>query len=250
MPTNLATIESIPPTVTPEQKDLIKATIAKDATDNELQLFFFDCHRQGVHPLDKLIHFTKRGGKYTPITSIDFMRQRAAATGEGAGIDDAIFTGTPKTGDFAATVTVYRLVQGQRCAYTATARWLEYKPEANDFMWQKMPFVMLGKCAEALALRKGFPQQLAGLYAKEELDQAETIPTTATRSNDAVITDKQCGRIYAIAKESGWPDKQTVRGALLKQFGVRNTKYIKQADYDNVCAFFAVYPATDPEQPF
>ncbi len=200
MSTNLAIVDGGVPPVTTEQVALIKTTIAKDATDTELQLFFFyDCRRQGVHPLDKLIHFTKRGGKYTPITSIDFMRQRAAQTGECGGIDDAVFVGEPKTPAFAATVTVYRLVQGQRCAFTATARWSEYKPETNDFMWQKMPFVMLGKCAEALALRKGFPQQLAGLYAKEELDQAETI--AATPPTDT-ISSAQRKRLFATARRT------------------------------------------------
>jgi phage recombination protein Bet len=163
------------PAVTSDQLELVKRTIAKDATPEELQLFLYDCARQHVHPLDKLIHYTKRAGKYTPITSIDFMRIRAAESGECAGIDDATYTGTPATPTFEARVTVYRLVQGTRCPFSATARWTEYKPE-QDFMWKKMPYVMLGKCAEALALRKGFPKQLSGLYVKEEMEQATPAP--------------------------------------------------------------------------
>jgi phage recombination protein Bet len=162
--------------VTADELALIKTTVAVGATDAELKLFLFDCARQGVHPLDRLIHFTKRSGKYTPITSIDFMRIRAAETGEMAGSDDPRFEEEAEGPPFAATVTVYRLTQGQRFAYTATARWSEYKPDANDFMWRKMPHTMLAKCAEGCALRKGFPRQLAGLYAKEELDQANVEP--------------------------------------------------------------------------
>jgi len=144
-------------------------------------LFLFDCARQGVHPLDRLLFFTKRSGKYTPITSIDFMRIRAAESGEYIGNDDPIF-GNDSEGNLShASVTVWRLVQGQRGAFQATARWSEYKPDQNDFMWRKMPHTMLGKCAEALALRKGFPRQLAGLYAKEEMDQAETEPVIQLR---------------------------------------------------------------------
>ncbi len=173
MSTAVVERESAVPAVTSDQLELIKRTVASGATADELKLYLYDCQRQGVHPLDKLIHFTKRSGKYTPITSIDFMRTRAADTGDYAGSDDAIFHDTvPDGGNFHASVTVWRFVQGQRCPFTATARWSEYKPEQNDFMWKKMPHTMLGKCAEALALRKGFPRQLAGLYAKEELDQA------------------------------------------------------------------------------
>ena len=171
MTTAIAATTSVP-TVTPEQLELVRKTVAVGATADELKLYLYDCARQGVHPLDKLIHFTKRSGKYTPITSIDFMRIRAAETGEYAGSDDAVFGGTDGVPSF-ATVTVWRLVQGTRCSFAATARMSEYKPDANDFMWKKMPHTMLAKCAEALALRKGFPKQLAGLYAKEEMDQAQ-----------------------------------------------------------------------------
>ena len=178
--------------ITNEQTALIKQTIAVGATDAELKLFFYDCTRRGVHPLDKLIHFTKRGGKYTPITSIDFMRSRAHETNECAGISDPDFTGETKKEGFAARVVVHRLVQGQMCPFAATARWEEYCPGAGqDHMWRKMPHTMLGKCAEALALRKAFPQQLQGLYAREEMDQAgggESAPVlTADASTGEIV---------------------------------------------------------------
>lgn len=158
-------------TLPKDQLELVRRTVAKDATNDELALYLYDCQRRGIHPLDKLLHFTKRGGKYTPVTSIDFMRTQAAMSGEMAGSDDPMFSEVDGK-LLSATVTVYRLTSGQRFAYTATARWSEYCPD-NAQMWRKMPHTMLGKCAEALALRKAFPQQLAGLYSNEEMDQAD-----------------------------------------------------------------------------
>ena len=163
------------PTVTDEDLDLVRATVARNATPEQLKLYLYDCRRQRVHPLDNLLHCTIRGGKYVPITSIDLMRSRAAETGEYAGQDDAVIIWNT-LGDTpypeAATVSVYRIVQGQRVAFVATARWNEYKPDNYAGLWGKMPSVMISKCAEALALRKGFPTQLAGLYEQAELDQA------------------------------------------------------------------------------
>lgn len=170
MSTDLQSVES---GITTDQLDLIRRTIAQGASDDELKLFLYDCQRRGVHPLDRLIHFSKRGTKYTPITSIDFMRTRAHATGECAGISDGIFSGDVGSPEFQATVTVKRIVRNMVCEFVATARWSEYFPgDTQGFMWKKMPHTMLGKCAEGLALRKGFPQELAGLYAREEMDQA------------------------------------------------------------------------------
>lgn len=255
---DLVVTDNQPPAVviTDTQIDLIKRTLAKDATAEELQLFFYDNRRRGVHPLDKLIHFTKRGGKYTPITSIDFMRSRAAETGDYAGNDDAVFTGAPKAGEFSAAVTVYRFVRGERCAFSATARWSEYcPPSGQDHMWQKMPHTMLGKCAEALALRKAFPQQTAGLYAAEEMDQAGADrPLRQTAGQDAaseirqpqrasgrdagqqtgVISDPQRKRLYAIGKGAGHADED-VRGWLKNLYGVEHSKDILRSDYEAIC---------------
>lgn len=160
--------------VLPAQLALIKKTVAAGATADELELYLYDCYRQGVHPLDKLIHFTKRGGKYVPITSIDFLRMQAAKTCEYAGADDAVFTGEPGKPGFAASMTVYRMVAAFRCAWTATARWEEYFPgETQGHMWRKMPHVMLSKVAESLVLRKAFADRLHGLYTHEEMAQAQ-----------------------------------------------------------------------------
>lgn len=194
--------------VTADQLELVKRTVAQGATDAELKLYLYDCQRQGVHPLDRLLHFTKRGGKYTPVTSIDLMRIRAAETGDYAGNEDAYFTGTPMAPDFTARVSVYRLVQNQRCEFVATARWSEYFPgEQSGHMWKKMPHTMLAKCAEALALRKGFPRQLAGLYASEELDQADRPPSSSTATRPALpragsATDAELGAPAASVPDS------------------------------------------------
>ncbi len=170
--------------VTNEQLELVRNTVAKDASPAELKLFLYDCQRQGVHPLDKLIHFTKRGGRYVPITSIDFLRRQAGSTGAYAGADDGVFTGEAGKPGFACKLVVYRIVQGVRCDWSATARWEEYYPgDAQGQMWRKMPHVMLSKVAESLALRKAFADVLHGLYTKEEMDQAGAEkPAKDTRS--------------------------------------------------------------------
>ena len=150
--------------------ELIRRTVAQGATNDELALYLHDCQRRGVHPLDKLLHFTKRGGKYTPITSIDLFRARAGATGQHAGTDDAIYAEDASGKIVSAKVTVYRLIGGVRCPFGATAYWSEYN--AGGPMWTKMPRTMIAKCAEALALRKAFPQELGGLYTADEMEQA------------------------------------------------------------------------------
>lgn len=168
--------------ITAEQRKLAMETIAKGLLPAEFELFLYDCKRQGIHPLDRLLIpvIRKDDGerKLTLVTTVDLLRSRAADSDEYAGNDDPIFSyyddGKTEVVD-TATVTVYRFLQGQRCPFTATARWDEYYPgDKQGFMWRAKPHVMLGKCAEALALRKAFPKQLAGMYVAEEMERDET----------------------------------------------------------------------------
>jgi hypothetical protein len=73
------------------------------------------------------------------------------------------------TAPAAARVGVMRHDFQQPTYGIATFR--EYSQQASP-MWVKMPATMLAKCAEALALRKAFPQELSGLYTADEMAQA------------------------------------------------------------------------------
>jgi phage recombination protein Bet len=173
-----------------EQIELIKNTVAKGATNDELKLFFVIAARTGLDVFTKQIHFVKRGGQGTIQTGIDGYRAIAERTKTLAGIDDAEYDSEDQAHPKKASVTVYRLIEGQKVSFSASARWDEYVPQAGqDFMWKKMPYLMLGKVAEALALRKAFPNDLSGLYTHEEMEQAgsEGIP----QSTPSVSTDVQ-----------------------------------------------------------
>lgn len=179
--------QSITAGMSAEQIELIKATVCKGATTDELKLFLYTANRTGLDPLTKQIHAVKRwdsklGREVMSIqTGIDGYRAIAERTGTLAGIDDAVFEQGMDGKPAKATVTVYRMVGGTRVPFTASARWSEYKQEYKDKsgtyvlapMWKKMPYLMLAKCAEALALRKAFPNDLSGVYTNEEMSQAD-----------------------------------------------------------------------------
>lgn len=161
-----------------EQIDLIKKQIAPQANDNELQLFIYQAKRTGLDPLTRQIYCIHRGGRMTIQTSIDGFRVIAERSGTYAGQDEPVFEYDDKNNLKCAKVTVYRFSPtGQRYqAAVGVAYWNEYCQEYNGKpggLWAKMPHTMLAKVAEALALRKAYPQDLSGLYTAEEMQQAD-----------------------------------------------------------------------------
>jgi len=156
-----------------EKVELIKKMVAKDCTNDELELFLYTCKRTGLDPLARQIYAVKIGGKMSIQTGIDGYRLIADRTGKLAGISDP-HNVDAESGLYptTASVTVKKLLSNGTVAdFTATARWTEYN--AGTSMWKKMPYLMLGKCAEALALRKAFPADLSGVYTTEEMAQAD-----------------------------------------------------------------------------
>jgi len=154
------------------QIDIIKRTIAPGISDDELYLFGMVCRRTGLDPFFKQIYAIKRSGKMTIQTGIDGYRLLADRTHCYAGSDVPEYDTEDAKNPTWAKVTVWKIVQGQRVAFTAKARWDEYALPTYD-MWKKMPYLMLAKCAEALALRKAFPAELSGVYTTEEMQQAD-----------------------------------------------------------------------------
>lgn len=191
---------------TPREKALVEAAglVSRGnlAPRPVVEAFLSHCHRTGLDPIARQIYCIERGGKWTTQISIDGARLVAERSGQYEGQTTPEFTADgitwtqvwlspepPK----AARVGVYR--RGFRDALYAVALWdayvqTTYKGDVTE-MWRKMGPLMLAKCAEMLALRKAFPQDLSGLYSAEEMDQASPSAPAQSEPQGAVQAPPQ-----------------------------------------------------------
>jgi phage recombination protein Bet len=187
----------------PKQVAALTQLGVKDAAPGDLAVFFHQAVRSGLDPFAKQIYMIGRNSsrwdpetrqkiyevKQTIQTAIDGFRLIARRAADKAhhtlaepeilwcGYDgkwrDVWLNSEPPS---AAKATVLR--DGQ--PFVAVALYSEYvqvqgsgenaKPNS---MWTRMPTNQLAKCAEALALRKAFPQDLSGMYIDDEMGQAD-----------------------------------------------------------------------------
>jgi len=179
--------------ITDEQKALIKAQICEGATDDEIKLFLHLCNKLQLDPFCRQIFLIERrsqvNGKWIPrkipMISIDGMRLVADRSGQYSGQLGPFWADkngkwfdlwTQDIPPFAAKIGILKTNFSE--PLWSIAEWKSYAQYNSDKklnkFWGQFSTLMLAKCAEALGLRKCFPD-LSGLYIPEEINDSPII---------------------------------------------------------------------------
>lgn len=221
---------------------LIKRTICKGATDDELQLFIHACQRTGLDPFMKQIFAVKRWDSserrevMTIQTGIDGYRLIADRTGRYTPGRDTEF-GYDENGNLRwAKAYVKKMTpDGQWHEISAIAFWNEYVQTTKEgrptIFWMKKGHIMLSKCAEALALRKTFPAELSGIYTKEEMAQ-DMSPPEVNMKIEAITSEEASEIIKLIGNDADFQEQLISR--LKRAFGCESFADLPRDQFENV----------------
>jgi phage recombination protein Bet len=207
--------------------DVMRASLYPGARPESVGMVLAYCRARGLDPLRKPVHIvpmwvTPAGSKQgamqdVVMPGIALYRIEAARTGAYAGKTEPEF-GPDRTEELEGSkvtfpewckITVYRTVNGERCAFVAKEYWLEnYATKSRDSdqpnaMWRKRAYGQLAKCAEAQALRMAFPEETGGEPTGEEMEGKVHAP----REVQSVVVETSPAAAPAIAppQPEKWP---------------------------------------------
>lgn len=206
--------------------------------------FLAAVERTGLDPVARQIYLLYLGGKWIIMVSIDGARLIAKRSGTYLGqtkqewtdgVEHPVYmtdsNGAPVLVDGKPVVVDTRvkwvdvwtkteppaaarvgvLIEGASEPTYGVATWAGYARTKRDGsgmgQWGSNGSNQLSKCAEMLALRKGFPLEMSGLYAIEEMDSAVEAETADGRDwladLKALTTETEVRNLYAELKSAG-----------------------------------------------
>lgn len=179
-----------------KKTELLKSTICKGCTDEEMILFLHVCKRLKLDPFMKQIYPVPRWSNVEKRnvmsiqTSIDGFRLIAERTGQYSPGREPTFVYENGKILYATAYVKKKTSDGTWHEVAASAYYAEYVQKNKEGkvaqFWEKMPHVMLAKCAESIALRKAFPADLSSVYTKEEMAQETNSLEVETKESDLI----------------------------------------------------------------
>lgn len=186
-------------TINYDDKQIVKTmqeTVARGTTPAEFALFVQYCKATGLNPFKKEIWCIKANQGLQIMTGINgfWAIANASSTFDGAEVGLINASGewvktVPDNSFIGAWCRVYR--KDRRIPMEGEALLADY---AKGFgLWKTAPRIMIKKVAESIALRKAFPQELNGLYTREEMPAEYTpveTPAVEVAAEPVVVKDE------------------------------------------------------------
>lgn len=188
-----------------EQVELVKNTVAKGATDDELKMFMYLASQYNLDPFKNEIWFMKYSGQTTIMTSRDGYLKYAQASPEFEGlmsfvvkegdtfeIDASEYKVTHKFGTKRGNI-IGAWAKCDRAGKKPFISYVDFKEyNQNNRVWKKYPSAMIQKVAETFVLKRAFG--INGLVTQEEL-QTEDIKVV-----NNLVTNEQLKEMYELAE--------------------------------------------------
>ncbi len=243
--------------ITPEVWSAMTNSLFPGAREESVALVWDYCKARKLDPLKKPCHIVPMSVKDAKTGNNEWrdvimpgiyeLRITAQRTGEYAGQDAPVFGpmsdinigGQKVSAPEFCTVTVYRLMQGQRIGTSHTEFYEEAVGTKKDgkpnSMWLKRKRGQLAKTAEAGALRKAFPDELGGQMSADEME-GKQIDQSGEESpiieSVVLISDEQANSLHSMITENdldldrwlGWVESKTGQPTLQS---IPETSYLK-----------------------
>ncbi|HON29269.1 MAG TPA: recombinase RecT [Mesotoga infera] len=199
-----------------EQIELIKRTVAKGASDDELKLFLHLASRYDLDPFTRQIWFIKYGDDAHIFTGRDGFLHIAHRSGafngmqttlreEPIGFEIRYYNRKEKKvevlkrpSQFVAVCTVYRKDMEQ--PFICEVWESEYS--TGQGLWPTKRRVMIQKVAEASTLRRAF--DISGLYLPEEVseNEVEVVSSNQSSTTASVLKEALLSKVAELAEVS------------------------------------------------